>query len=113
MRPWLDEEQILPGQDWNQEIRRAVRNSDVVLVCLSAKSVIKVGFVQSEIKFALEMAEAQPEGFIFLIPVRLEECAVPERLRSRQWVNLFEADGYQKLLRALQYRLKTSPASTS
>jgi hypothetical protein len=32
--PWLDEENLLPGQDWNYEIARAVRNSDVVLVSL-------------------------------------------------------------------------------
>ncbi len=28
--PWLDEKQILAGQDWDLEIRRAVRDSDVL-----------------------------------------------------------------------------------
>jgi len=31
-QPWLDEEELLPGQDWEPEIRKAVRESDVVLV---------------------------------------------------------------------------------
>jgi hypothetical protein len=29
---WLDEERLLPGQDWDFEITHAVRNSDVVVV---------------------------------------------------------------------------------
>ena len=37
--PWLDEEKLLSGQDWDQEIRKAVRNSDVVIVCLSKAAI--------------------------------------------------------------------------
>src|SRR5205809_8111890 len=33
--PWLDEENLLAGQNWEYEIRQAVRATDVVLVCLS------------------------------------------------------------------------------
>jgi hypothetical protein len=39
--PWLDEEDILPGQGWEREIRRAIRASRCVLVCLSKSSVTK------------------------------------------------------------------------
>lgn len=35
IEPWLDERKLLPGMDWNLEIERAVRDSDVVVVCLS------------------------------------------------------------------------------
>ena len=83
--PWLDEEDLLPGQDWSQEIPKAVRSSAVVLVCLSRSSVSKTGYVQREIKYALDVAEEQPEGSIFLIPVMLTDCDVPERLRRWQW----------------------------
>jgi hypothetical protein len=51
--PWLDEKKLLPGQEWEPEIRKAVRTSDVVLVCLSSSSITKSGFVQKEIRFAL------------------------------------------------------------
>ena len=46
---WLDEEKLLPGQDWDLEIRKAVRESDVVVVCLSNSSITKAGYVQKEI----------------------------------------------------------------
>jgi formylglycine-generating enzyme required for sulfatase activity len=39
-----------------------------------------------------------------VIPVRLEECEVPERLRRWHWVNLFEERGSEKLRRALRIR---------
>jgi hypothetical protein len=105
--PWLDEAKLLPGQNWQQEIRKAVHISDVVIVCLSRKSINKVGYVQKEIKYALDVADEQPEGTIFLIPLRLEECKVPERLEHCQWVNYFEDNGYEKLIKALRIRAKT------
>ena len=101
---WLDKEKLLPGQDWRLEIPRAVREADVVVICLSKKSITKEGYVQKEIKFALDIAEEKPEGTIFLIPARLEECVVPERLSRWQWVDLYEDDGFVKLLRSLKLR---------
>jgi hypothetical protein len=104
--PWLDEEDILPGQVWDKEIRKAIRSCDVVLVCLSKSSVSKVGYIQKEITDILDVADEQPEGAIFLIPVRLEQCKVPDRIGRRQWVDLFDEEaGYERLLRALRYVL--------
>jgi len=60
--PWLDEEELLPGQDWQQEIPAAVRACDVVIICLSQKSVTKEGYLQREIREALYVAEEKPEG---------------------------------------------------
>ena len=118
---WLDKEKLLPGQDWRVEIPRAVQEADVVIVFLSKKSISKEGYVQKEIKFALDIAEEKPEGTIFLIPARLEECLVPERLSRWQWVDLFEDNGFVQLLRsagipslATDRKIKPSlPMSTS
>jgi len=103
---WLDEDRLQPGHDWQREIRAAVRNSDVVLVCLSKSATNKEGFVQKEIKFALDVADEKPEGTIFLVPVKLEACDVPERLRRWQWVDDFDPSGFGKLLSALRMRSK-------
>jgi len=102
--PWLDEEDILGGQVWDAEIRKAVRSADVVIVCLSNGSVTKAGYVQKEIRFALDIAEEQPEGSIYMVPVKLEDCGVPDSLSKWQWVSLFEEAGYKRLLRALRAR---------
>jgi hypothetical protein len=101
---WLDKEKLVPGQDWQLEIQRAVKNSDVVIVCLSAQSITKEGYVQKEIRIALDAADEKPEGTIFIIPAKLEACDVPDRMNKFQWVNLFSDDGYGQLLKALKLR---------
>lgn len=107
VNPWLDETDILPGQDWDMEIRQAVRYCDVILVCLSSSSVNKEGYVQKEIKFALDAADEKPEGAIFIIPVKLNDCDVPIRLKKWQWMEYSEKDAYSKLLLALRQRGKS------
>jgi hypothetical protein len=104
--PWLDEEDLLPGQDWHAETLGAVRNSDVVIVCLSQDAIGKAGHVQKEIKVALDVADEQPEGAIFVIPLKIEECRVPERLSHLQSVNYFAENGHAKLSKALLNRAK-------
>lgn len=105
-QPWLDEEELIGGQDWDVEIAQAVRDSDIVVVCLSRNATSRTGYVHREIKYALDIADQQPEGTVFIIPVRLEECEVPERLRRWQWINLFDELGYERLVRALRHRAK-------
>jgi hypothetical protein len=109
--PWLDEEDILPGQDWDHEIRKAVKDADLILVCLSSRSVRRAGYLQREIRFALDVADEQPEGAIFIIPVKLDEYQMPERLRQWHWVSLpwpwhdlAEERGYNNLIRSLRIR---------
>ncbi len=103
--PWLDEEDLLPGENWETKIKQAISKSLVVIVCLSERASSKTGYIQKEIKLALDVADQQPEGTVFLIPARIEECNVPERLCHLQWVDLFEKKGFEKLKRALRHRL--------
>lgn len=102
---WLDDEKLLPGQDWDFEIQKAVRDADTVIVCLSKDSVTKEGYIQKEISFALDVAEEKPKGTIFLIPVRIEECEVPHRIGRYQYMDLFSRKGYQKTVEALYLRM--------
>jgi adenylate cyclase len=102
-QPWLDEEDLLPGQNWHDEIRRAVHQTDVVIVCLSKGSITKTGFLNKELQYALD-SEEKPEGAIFIIPLQIEPCEVPPRLAKWQWVGLYDEKGYGQLLKALEVR---------
>ena len=64
IEPWLDEEDLLPGKDWDFEIEKALETSDFVIVFLSTRWVEKVGYVQCEFRRALYHSEEMPEGFI-------------------------------------------------
>jgi hypothetical protein len=111
--PWLDEEKLLPGQDWGLEIEKAVEVVDAVIVCLSNNSVTKEGYIQRELKFVLDIAQEKPEGVIFLIPVRLDECIIPRRLKSWQYTDYYPAGNREialkRILRSLKLRAKAFP----
>jgi hypothetical protein len=99
---WLDSEDLQPGQNWQHEIRKAILNSDVVLVCLSQKFNEQQGYRHEEVKLALEKANLLEDGKIYIIPVRLEKCDMPGSLSHLHRVDLFESTGFKRLLRTLK-----------
>jgi len=103
-QPWLDEQDIFPAHVWDDEIQQALRSSHAVVVCLSRVFEHKEGFVQKELRYALKIAEEKPDGTVFLIPARLEDCRIPNSLRSWQCIDLFVPGGYEKVKLALHER---------
>jgi formylglycine-generating enzyme required for sulfatase activity len=112
--PWLDEVDLLPGQIWKNEIPKAIQQAGVFLACLSSRSIGKVGYVQNEFRLALSAFAERPPGTIFLIPVRLDDCDVPDlqipdrglSLRDIQWVDQWQEGGFDRLVRAIEKALE-------
>ncbi len=107
--PWFDEEDILPGEMWEGSVTEAVHNSHAVIIFLSSVAVRSEGFFQVELKLALDAAAEKPDGTIFIIPIRLDACEVPERLQPYQYVDYFgDAEHkdrvYTSLIKALKIR---------
>jgi len=100
--PWLDEEDILPGQVWESEIDQAIGRCHAFLACLSSTSAARTGYVQLEVQKALDRATKLPPGRIFLIPVRLDACQIPDGIARFQWVDYFPDAGADKVIRALR-----------
>ncbi len=88
--PWMDQEKLLPGQNWPRAIERAIELSRFFLGCFSQRSTVKRGHFQSELRYALDLAAHIPQEQIFLVPVRLNECELPRKIASKvQYVDLF------------------------
>lgn len=104
---WFDKSALEPGQDWKLEISRAIRTSKVFLACLSTRSVAKRGFVQAELKQALDVLRELPEGDVYVVPARLDECEVPDSLRHLQYIDIFEDGAVPALVRSLNVQLRT------
>jgi hypothetical protein len=98
--PWLDVDEITPGQVWQKAVIRALEESAVALVLVS-EHLAKKGFVQEELKVAMETLQEQERNFSPVVPVRLDNSEIPERLSHVQWVNLFEETGMERLLSGL------------
>jgi uncharacterized protein YjbI with pentapeptide repeats len=83
---------------------KAIEESQIVLLLLSQTAVAKTGFVQKEIREAIEKAKQYPPDRIVLIPIRLDDCQPSyQELRDLQWVDLFpkRASGLFKLVETL------------
>lgn len=89
------------------EIEKAVEAADAIIVCLSKGSITKEGYVQRELRIVLDFADYKPEGTLYLMPVRLEECEPPRRLRAWQYEDYFgdkRERTFQRLLVSLKRR---------
>ena len=83
-------------------LRDAVRESDVLLICLSTES-IQVER-SNEIQLVSAMMVEKTQGALFVMPVRFEKCDVPDSLKRWQAVDLFDETGYERLMQALKLR---------
>jgi TIR domain-containing protein len=110
--PWLDKEQLLPGQNWPRAIERAIEASDVFVACFSSRSLLKRGQFQTELRYALDCARQLPLDEVFLIPVRLERCRIPEGILNHvQYADLFPdwERGIRRLLRTIRRIPRRAP----
>lgn len=98
-RPWLDEQNLVPGQMWHNEVDRAIRQTDVMLLLFSSNSELQRGFVAKEIELATRMLTGA-RGPI-LISVRLDHVEPPTNLRQLTWVDYFLPDGPERLIEAI------------
>ena len=81
VQPWLDKKSLALGDDWESEIRSALRESDLCIVCLRPGFDEK-GFRQKEIRWAQEEAMERPPGRSFIIPFIVEACELPSWCRQ-------------------------------
>ncbi|KPA13876.1 small gtp-binding protein [Candidatus Magnetomorum sp. HK-1] len=102
---WIDFESLVPGQTWKYEIEKAIRSCEYFLVLLSRNSITKRGFVQKEIRVAMNILDEYPVDDIFIIPARIDNVSTSEnRLNELNSVDLFPDynAGLSKIIRALK-----------
>jgi formylglycine-generating enzyme required for sulfatase activity len=113
----LDKKDLIGGQNWRSVIPKAIADSQLFIACLSQRSIAKQGFVQREFKMALNQYADRPPNSIYLIPLRLDECDIPDlrqeeyglNLRDLHWLDYWEEDGFEQLERAITYQFKLEP----
>ena len=98
IRVWRDTGSLWPGEDWRQRIRHAITDGALVFIaCFSTKSLARETTYQNEeLVLAIEQLRMRPPNVSWLIPVRLDECKIPDHdigagrtLNSIQHLDLF------------------------
>jgi hypothetical protein len=112
--PWMDRRKLLPGQNWPRAIEGAIETADFFVACFSRLSARKRGNFQSELRYALDCARLAPVDDVFLIPVRLDDCRLPEEIRKRwHYVDLFPSleEGVKKLVQIIRREMRRRNAA--
>jgi hypothetical protein len=93
---WLDQFDIPTGARWDDEIEKALEACDTFLIILSPES-IQSQNVKDEIGYAIDTGKQ-------ILPVVIENCKVPFRLRRFQYVD-FTDQSYAESLAKIKYLL--------
>lgn len=100
---WIDQLDIPAGNHWDSAVEGALSGAACVLVILSPSSTGSTN-VMDEVSFALESGKK-------IIPVLLDDCLAPFRLRRLQRID-FTSDygaGFNQLVQALNLATTTVP----
>jgi len=90
IKAWKDSIDLLPGEKWDYKIKKAIKENDFVIICLSKKSISKTGYFQVEMKEAIRRQQYRPETKVYLIPVRFDKCDMPMEIEDYHCVELFK-----------------------
>ena len=103
---WIDCEDLLPGQRWKDTINNTIEECDYFIALLSSNSLTKKGYVNKELKIALDkLDELSSPLDIYMIPVRIDDCQPNDlRLKYIHYVDLFPSyqEGFNKILKAIK-----------
>jgi TIR domain/WD domain, G-beta repeat len=80
IRVWRDTASLWVGEDWRVKIREAItRDALVFIACFSSQSVARrKTYMNEELRLAVEQLRLRQPHDSWLIPVRLDDCPVPE-----------------------------------
>lgn len=111
LNPWIDKEDIPPARDWDEEIAKTIQAARFVLIFFSDHLISKSGYVQREIEIALDTSQDMPKDTTFIIPVRWNECRIPDGFDHLKRIDLFEKKGFDELVELIkaELRLFTDP----
>ena len=100
---WFDKDSLHAGQDWRTVIEEEIARARLLVICLSKSAVDKTGFVQKEMRLALQQAELRPPSKVYIIPVSLDGVPVPKSLEHLHVLDLGEPRATHRLLEAIQH----------
>jgi TIR domain len=93
---WIDR-QIKPGKRWEKAVEDAIRSGTFFVACFSrAHAARDRSYMNKELLIAIEEVRLRPEDASWFIPIRLDDCEIPDRpigpeltIRSFQCLDMF------------------------
>ena len=115
-QPWIDDEDIIPGQNKREAIPKAIKESDLFIACLSSRSVNQAGDLMRQLRQSLDRMAEMPPDEIYLVPLKLDRCEIPDLQRDEEGIKLqdyqsldyFAEDGWERLLKTIRTKSETT-----
>jgi hypothetical protein len=104
--PWLDRENLVPGEQWLPAIQRAIQRATAFVYCLSHNSKNPKKTLLLEAQEAEKKAKSLPADAIYVVPIRLDDCEYPPRFAKYQILDWKNGEGKRKLSNALLQGLR-------
>ncbi|WP_400765802.1 toll/interleukin-1 receptor domain-containing protein [Methylosinus sporium] len=103
---WMDAKRLMPGQNWDFEINRALDKSCIILIFISSNSIDRRGYIQKELRAALDKAKEKLIDDIYIIPIIIDiDLDIPEQLRHIQCIRISESDYKNVIYKSIRYQL--------
>lgn len=104
---WIDCRRIKPGQNWDFEIKRELDKAGFVLAFVSRNSFDRRGYVQRELKLALDKLTEKLIDDIYLIPVLLDDdTPIPPQLGALHHIKASEPNCNVRIIDAINHQLR-------
>ncbi|MEI7770385.1 MAG: TIR domain-containing protein [Chloroflexales bacterium] len=100
--PWLAADDLAGQPDLLRALRQALADADVVVLCLSRRSLGPDGKPTGDIARLIDLASLGRPRAGLLIGLKLGACELPEGIAGATVIELFSYSGYERLLTALR-----------
>ncbi len=98
---WFDENDLLPGDNWETKIEESIEKADYVFIFFSSNSINRQGYKNREIRYALKQKMLKPFNSKYIIPILIDDVKPPRELNDIQWINIKDEKWISKVLSSI------------
>jgi len=110
---WIDTQRLKAGQNWDIEIKRALNKASLIITFISNNSVDRRGYVQRELKAAIDKYQEKLATDIYIIPIILDiGVAIPDSISPIQYVEAWNSTNFDAVNDAIAHQLSSIGAQT-
>jgi len=103
---WMDCRSIKAGQNWEYEIHRALNRSTFVLAFISKHSFDRRGYIQKELKLALNKKDEKLIDDIYIIPILLDnEVEIPVQIKDLHYIKASDPNCLEQIRDSITHQL--------
>jgi|WetSurMetagenome_2_1015567.scaffolds.fasta_scaffold115117_1 hypothetical protein len=108
LNPWIDFENLLPGQSWKTIIEEQLKQADIILIFFSKNTDSKSSYFNEELNSVVDKIKMQPIGYNPVIPIRLDQINPPEEFKTTQWIDYYNDHQINDLINSIVNRWESN-----